>query len=164
MIDGFYSPDVKLGHFRCGPLAAHVDGFADQLLSQGYATHTGRWKIRLVADFSAWLVRRHLGIQDLKEEPVDEFLKARNRQQLLRRGDRRTLTQLLHHLRQDGIIARRRAELSDTPMDRLTHDYAQFLTHQRGLSQATIDNYLPIARRLLETRFGAGEACLHRLS
>jgi site-specific recombinase XerD len=53
--------------------------------------------------------------------------------------------------------------LSDNPIDRLTRAYAQFLTHQRGLSQATVDNYLPIAQRFLETRFGAGKVCLHKL-
>ena len=163
MIDWFYVRDVKLGHFRCGPLAAHVDGFAGQLLSQGYATHTGRLKIRLVADFSAWLDRRHWRVQDLEEEPIDEFLKARKRQHLLRRGDPRTLTQLLHHLRQGGHIPQRRAAPSNDPMDRLIRDYRQFLTYQRGLSPTTIDDYLPIARRFLETRFRAGKVCFDKL-
>lgn len=163
MIDGFYSPDVKLGHFRCGPLGAHIDGFAGLLLCQGYATHTARWKIRLVADLSTWLGQRHLGIKDLKEEQVDEFLKTRKKQLLLRRGDRRTLTQLLHHLRQAGTIPSPRVPVSDTPMDRITRDYAYFLAHQRGLSQVTIDNYVPIAQRFLETRFGAGKICLDEL-
>jgi hypothetical protein len=48
-------------------------------------------------------------------------------------------------------------------MDRITHDYAHFLAHQRGLSQVTIDNYVPIAQRFLETRFGAGKVCLDEL-
>jgi site-specific recombinase XerD len=163
MIDGFYARDVKLDHFRCGPLAAHVDGFAGQLLSQGYATHTGRLKIRLVADFSAWLDRRHWRVQDLEEEPISEFLKARKRQHLLRRGDPRTLTQLLHHLRQDGHTPQRRAAPSNDPMDQLIRDYGQFLTYQRGLSPTTIDDYLPIARRFLENRFSAGKVCFDKL-
>lgn len=163
MIDGFYSPDVKLGHFRCGPLGAHIDGFAGLLLCQGYATHTARWKIRLVADLSTWLGQRHLGIKDLKEEQVDEFLKTRKKQLLLRRGDRRTLTQLLHHLRQAGTIPSPRVPVSDTPMDRITRDYAYFLAHQRGLSQVTIDNYVSIAQRFLETRFGVRKVYLDEL-
>jgi hypothetical protein len=149
MIDGFYARDVKLGHFRCGPLAAHVDRFAGQLLSQGRATHTGRWKIRLVADFSTWLDRRHLRVQDLEEEPVDEFLKARKRQHLLRRGDRRTLTQLLRHQRQGGFIPQRRAAPSINPMDLIIRDYTQFLTYQWGLSQVYLHANLELKEKAL---------------
>ncbi len=46
MIDKFYSPDVSLDHLRCGPLALYIDGFADFLSHQGYATQTARSKIR----------------------------------------------------------------------------------------------------------------------
>jgi len=35
MIDKFYSPDVSLDHLRRGPLAAHIDGFADLLSVPG---------------------------------------------------------------------------------------------------------------------------------
>jgi site-specific recombinase XerD len=48
-------------------------------------------------------------------------------------------------------------------MDRIIQDYAHFLRHQRNLNQITIGNYLPIARRLLEARFGAGKVCWNKL-
>src|SRR5512141_3141120 len=99
MIDQFYSPGVELGHFRCGPLAAHIDGFAGYLSSLGYATQTARLKVRLSADLSAWLIRRHLEIEDVEEEQVDAFLEKRKKDRLLRRGDSWTLNQLLHYLR-----------------------------------------------------------------
>jgi len=73
MIDQFYSPGVKLGHLRCGALASHIDGFADHLSSQGYTNQTARLKIRLAADLSAWLSRRHLRANDVEDEQVDSF-------------------------------------------------------------------------------------------
>ncbi len=163
MIDQFYSPGVKLSHFRCGPIAAYIDGFAGYLSTQGYATQTARLKIGLVADLSTWLGRRHLDIEDLEEERITEFLKPRNGQLALRRGDRRTLTQLLSHLRSTGEIPTPTAALSSRPLDRMTRDYAHFLVDQRGLSQATVVNYVPIARRFLETRFGVGKLSLNKL-
>ena len=102
MIDKFYSPGVKLAHLRYGPLGLHIDGFANLLSGQGYVTHTGRQKIRLVADLSTWFGKRLWGIKDLDEEQIGEFLKRRKKQRRLHRGDRRTLAQLLHHLRQIG--------------------------------------------------------------
>jgi site-specific recombinase XerD len=163
MIDQFYSPGMKLGHLRCGPIAAHIDGFAGYLSSQGYATQTARLKIRLSADLSTWLSRRHLSIEDVEEEQVDAFLKTRKKELLLRRGDGRTLTQLLHYLRRVGAILTPSAVRSDNPRDRITRDYAHFLVDQRGLSQATVANYVPIARGFLETRFGVGKLSLNKL-
>jgi site-specific recombinase XerD len=163
MIDRFFSRGVTLGHLRRGPLGFHIDGFAALLSCQGYARHTGRLKIRLVADLSAWLGKRPLGIKDLDEKQIGEFLKRRKKQPLLQSGDRRTLAQLLHHLRQAGIVPSPCEVVSHNPMDRIIQDYAHFLRHQRNLNQITIGNYLPIARRLLEARFGAGKVCWNKL-
>ena len=139
MIERFYSPGIKLGHLRCGPLGSHIDGFASLLADQGYAIHTGRHKIRLVADLSAWFGNRRLDIKVLDKELISEFLKRRKKQLLLQRGDGRTLDQLLHHLRQTGIIPSPDEVVSDSPMDRIARDYAHFLSHQRGLCQVTIE-------------------------
>jgi site-specific recombinase XerD len=163
MIEQFYSPGVKLGYLRGGPLGPHIDGFASLLWGQGYATETGRWKIHLVSDLSAWLDDGHLGVEGLNEEQTGRFLNRRKKQLLLRRGDRRTMAQLLDHLRQTGSIPGPCEVVCDNPVDQLTEDYAHFLSQQRGLSQATIDNYLPVAHRFLGTRFDAKKVRLDKL-
>ena len=163
MIDKFYSPDVSLDHLRRGPLAAHIDGFADLLSHQGYATQTARSKIRLAADLSTWLGRRQMGVTDLREDLIHGFLEARRKQSLLRRDDSWTLTQLLAHLRRQGAVFHQAASAIATPLDRITRDYTHFLVHERGLRPATLTNYVPIARRLLETKFGSGKVSLSKL-
>jgi site-specific recombinase XerD len=164
MIDKFYSPGIPLDHLRHGPLGLHVDGFASLLFDQGYATDTGRQKIRLVADLSAWFGKRHLSLKDLNEAQIEEYLERRKKQLLLHRSDRRTLAQFLDHLRHAAIIPHSHEVFCDSPMNRITRDYAHFLSHQRGLSQVTINNYLPITRRFLGTRFPGGKVCLGKLS
>lgn len=163
MIDQFYSLGVDLGRFRCGPLAPYIDGFADYLFTEGYATQTARLKIRLSADLSAWLSRRRLGIEDVEEEHVDAFLEKRKRDRLLRRGDSWTLNQLLDYLRRVGVNPMPTAAVSDNPADGIIQHYAYFLVDQRGLSQATVVNYVPVARRFLESRFGVGKLSLNKL-
>ena len=163
MIDQFYSLGVKLGHFRCGPLAAHIDDFATHLSCQGYATQTARLKIGLVATLSTWLGRKHWDIEDLEEERVAEFLKTRKSQLVLRRGERSTLVQLLNHLRSSGAIPMPIVALSSEPVDRITRDYAHFLVHQRGLSQSTVANYVAITGRFLKARFGTRKLPLSKL-
>jgi site-specific recombinase XerD len=163
MIDKFYSPGMPLDHLRYGPLGFHIDGFASLLFDQGYATHTGRQKILLVADLSAWFGKRRLSIKDLNEAQIGEYLERRKKQLLLHRGDRRTVAQLLDHLRQTGVIPTSHEVFRDSPMNRIAQDYAHFLIHQRGLTQVTTNNYLPITRRFLETRFPGGKVCLGKL-
>ena len=163
MIDKFYSPGIPLDYLRHGPVGLHIDGFANLLFDQGYTTDVGRQKIRLVADLSAWFGKRRLRVKDLNEARIGEYLERRRKQLLLRRGDWRTSVQLLHHLRQEAIIPNSQQVFCDSPMNRITREYAHFLSQLRGLSQVTIDNYLPITRRFLETRFPGGKVCLGKL-
>jgi site-specific recombinase XerD len=163
MIDQFYSPGVKLGHLRCGALASHIDGFADHLSSQGYTNQTARLKIRLAADLSAWLSRRHLRANDVEDEQVDLFLKARRKNLSLQRGDGLSLIQLIHYLREVGAISVPCMAICDSPTDRLIRAYAGFLVEQRGLCQSTLGTYLPIVRHFLEVRFGVGKLALNKL-
>jgi site-specific recombinase XerD len=154
MIEAFYSPGFDVSRYRRGPLKPHIDPFALQLSRLGYSVQVGRWKIRLVADLSRWLERRQMGTRDLNEEQIARFSRVRKKHGLLRAGDRQTLTGLLHQLRQAEVIPPRRDPVRLNPIDQISADYARFLSQQRGLSQATIDNYLPTARRFLKTRFG----------
>ena len=163
MIEAFYSPGVDANCFRCGPLESHIDNFAAELLLLGYSTHAARWKIRLVADLSRWLERRQRGTRDLNEAQIGTFLRTRKQQCRLRRGDRHTLSRLLHQLRQAGVTPRPREAVSHHPIDQITADYTRFLSQQRGLSPATIAHYLPVAQRFLQTRFGTGRICLGKL-
>lgn len=44
--------------FHVGPIASHIDSFAQFLTDQGYAPHSVESKCLLVADLSRWLKRR----------------------------------------------------------------------------------------------------------
>src|SRR4051812_2893776 len=54
--------------------------------------------------------------------------------------------------------------VSDNPAGRVIQDYTCFLFDQRGLRQAPVGNYVPVARRFLESRFGVGKLSLNKLS
>ena len=163
MIEAFYSPGVDTSCFRCGPLRRHIDGFAAELFRLGYSPQAGRWKLRLVAGLSRWLERGRLGTGDLSEEQINAFLKMRRQQRLLRRGDRQTLARLVQHLREVGVTPGPCEAESRDPIGRITADYTRFLSQQRGLSPATIANYLPTAQGFLRARFATGRIGLGKL-
>jgi site-specific recombinase XerD len=146
-----------------GPLAGHIDGFAAQLASTGYAHSTAKDKLRLLSDISRWLADQELGVDILDEHRLGAFLRQRRRERAERR-EAATCRQLLSYLRELGRIPDAPPELgSEGPVDRIERAYERFLVSERGLTPATVDNYLPTIRAFLTERFGAEEVQLEAL-
>jgi integrase/recombinase XerD len=147
-----------------GPLGAHIDAFTAWLEDQGYARFTVRYFVRLAADLSRWLARQGLGLADLQPARVEAFAQIREKIGCLRPGDTRMLQRLLGFLQSMGAVDPPcPPPVQATPIDRLCADFARYLREERGLSDATLKNYLPSIQRFLSWRFGAGPLCLGAL-
>ena len=106
-------------------------------------------KIRVVRLLSLWMARSRLGIRQLNEQRIAHFLRTQRRALRRQRHVEHTLNQLLRYCRRSKIIPDPRPTRVEKPSELLIIDYQRFLTQERGLSQATLNNYLPVARRLL---------------
>jgi site-specific recombinase XerD len=62
---------------------------------------------------------------------------------------------LIEHLRQSGVIPAPTPEVDESELGLVERSYANYLTLERRLSQASLVNYLPLVRRFLEERFGS---------
>jgi len=164
MVDQFFSLPAVIRRLHVGPLGPYLDDFAALLSEQGYTRSTVRSKIELVADFSRWLDHRKLGLEELGDAVADKFLKHRRRHKSLHRGHAFTVQVLLGHLRNAGAICVPPAEdKKETEVDRIVSGFERYLMKERGLSRATLLNYLPYAERFLCERFGDGAAELEEL-
>jgi site-specific recombinase XerD len=141
-----------------------LDRFAGWLAEQGYSYEVGMQKIRLVALLSRWLEQKQVGIEQLNERWMTDFLAARKKVLRRRRQVRHTLGQLLHELRQSRVIPEQEPADAEGPTDLLMQDYARFLAGERGLSQVSLDNYLPVAGRFLTNAFGGKTVQLDQLA
>jgi site-specific recombinase XerD len=65
------------------------------------------------------------------------------------------LGDLLEVLRQEAVAPRPRRDSDETQLQRLEREFGQYLTVERGLSQASLRNRLPFVRSFLEHRFRA---------
>ena len=63
-ITAYFKDSKVLRRLREGPLGVHIDLYAERLLSEGHCRQSGARCIRVVGDFSCWLSRRNLGIDD----------------------------------------------------------------------------------------------------
>jgi len=136
-----------------GPLVPHLDAFAAALSGQGYSRLTTKVKIRVISKFSQWLQKRHLVIEELNESCINKFIRYRKKGNLMRSGDELALEQFIAFLREKGILSAFAPEIKVSDIQRVENNFAQYLQQERGLSQATIDNYLPTIRRFLTECF-----------
>lgn len=138
------------------PLLVQVLPFADSLMESGYAATTIQSKLGLLIDLGEWLRRRGLAVKDLDERRIETFITDSRRNGLLRRGDRTTVRQLLDHLREHHVVQRVTPTCDVSPLAAILDRYEKHLRSERGLTTATIINYLPFARKFLSDRFGEG--------
>lgn len=94
---------------------------------------------------------------------IADFLTTQEKALRRKRQVRHTLAQLLQELRRLRIIPGQQPVQSGSTSERLLQDYGRFLAQERGLSQVTLDNYLPVARRFLARAFGTRPAELSKL-
>jgi site-specific recombinase XerD len=163
MTEPYFSNPTVLRRLYRGPLGTHVDGFAEALFERGYAATTAKEKLMLISELSQWLQKRYLAVEDVSECRIEAFLRYRKRKERLHRGDPPTLKQFVSFLYEAGVIPTLVPEIEDSPVQRIEKSYAHYLSQERGLSQATLDNYLPITRRFLTERFSDGKVVLHTL-
>jgi len=153
MVDHFFSSPDALQRLHVGPLGEHIDNFARLLFEQGYARQTARLKIGLVAGLSHWLEIKQLKINGLDEEMISRFFKFRAKRYAPNRYEHSTFQALLRHFREAGVISHHKPPVHDSALDRMESDFGRYLSQERGLTQATLDNYLPIVRRFLSKNF-----------
>ncbi len=135
------------------PLGFHLQTFATSLREGGYADETVRLKLALLADFGRWFGRTGLTVTYVDEQLVEAFVKHRKQ---VRRGDRKTLEQVLDHLRKGAVIPDREPARDPSPLADILSRYEKHLRSERGLVTATVLNYQPFIRKFLVNRFREG--------
>lgn len=138
-----------------GPLGAHIDTCAQQLLHQGYASWTAKYTMRLLADLSSWLQRHAFAAADLHEQRVNDFLQDRYGRCRPHRQDRSIFRRLLTQLRDHGVLLVPMVETESGACSYIEDDFQHDLLQERGLAPTTVRSYRDTVRRFLGDRCGA---------
>ena len=147
---GFIFPST-LQRMRQGPLSKHIDAYSTAQVEQGYGRHSIRQQMLVIGDFSGWLKLKDIAIRNLDSDVIDRFLRLRQQQQQVRRGDSIALKRLLAMLCQMGVVKPKRVVVS--ARGEAIDKFQRYLSLERGLSQATLLNYTPVIEKFLFERF-----------
>lgn len=155
MVSRFFSDRAAIQRMHEGPLGRHVDCFAQQLFEQHFTHRTARVQILDVADLSRWLARYSLTAADLDPDIVDKYLQHQPRRRRRGRHQRAApaLCRLLEMLREHGVAAHQPLHLDSSPLSDIEDDFKRYLSVERGLTPATLANYVPFVLQFLSERF-----------
>src|SRR5260370_19070221 len=153
VINQLFTLPKTIERLRQGPLSVHLDAYAAAIAQQGYARHSIRNQVVVIADLSRWLQRKHIPLQDLDGNVVDRFLQHHQRQNGVCRGDAGILSRFLAWLGQTGVVEQQREPATKGPRQNVTHQFQHYLLQERRLSNATLQNYVPFIDQFLSDRF-----------
>jgi hypothetical protein len=134
VINQLFSFSSTIERLRQGPLSEHLDAYAGAVAEQGYAHHSIRQQIVVIADFSRWLKQKQIAVRALDSKVLDRFLRLRCRQHRVRRGDPRALERLLAMLRQTGVVKPHQPPVVDNAQSRIISEFRRYLLHECGRS------------------------------
>ena len=139
-----------------GPLISFAEGFARELIRQGYRPHAATYQLRLIAHLSRWLAARHLEAGDLSPVVLNKFLAARRARGYTLWLSPKALMPFLDHLRNSGFaLATSATERSAT--EELLASYRTYLLGARGLAESSAAEYVHLVRPFVATRAVDGE-------
>ena len=134
-------------------LEKYIPIFTSLLSSRGFKPSTLRIKTQILRNFNRWIAKRQLKICGLDEEAIDVFFKEHPRAGFVRRGDFSTLRSLLEWLREIQEVQALLPKVNNSVLSSIECNFSRYLDEERGLSKATLDNYLPVIRRFLSECF-----------
>jgi len=155
MLEEFFKRLAADKRSRGNPLVVHFSPFAASLMEDGYTEGTIHSKLWLLDDFGHWLLRSRLEVTQLDERLIETFIAHKRREGRVHRGNQ-TVRQFLEHLRERNVVPAVLPVRDESPLADILNRYERHLRSERGLSTATIINYLPFARKFLVDRFGEG--------
>lgn len=164
MLEQYFDLPAVLRRHRDGLLGPYLDSFVTLAGGLGYPRQTVRQQCLVLRALGRFLEQRGLAVADLDEEVLAQFLEAHGDRSLIKSCGGGTSRLVLHHLRELDVAAPPAPPKQESPSELIAARYAIFLRKERGLTQATVINYIPYVRRFLDERFGDGSIRLQKLT
>jgi site-specific recombinase XerD len=154
MLEHHLNSPVTRQRLRSGPIADHVDGFADWLHRGGYKPASTDSILRSLAGWADWMLSVGLTVPDCLDgvTACATELQAGGRVRYRRGPNNHSLTSaalFIRFLREQGVLAPPPTSASSTDHWPLIREFRSWMRQHRGLTETTLDVYQPIIAELL---------------
>jgi len=138
--------------FSTGPLALFAEGFAQELVRQGYTFNGGVQHLRFVAHLNRWMLAAGLDLGDLTAPVIERFLADRRAAGYVRYRSVMAMRPLVEYLTPLGVLPTHTRERG--PVEELLDRYRRFVVLERGLTERTAQDYVHAVRPFVAGRLG----------
>ena len=132
MIDQLFTLPNAIERLRHGPLCEHLDAYVTAVAQQGYARHSIRTQVVVIADLSRWLQQQQLEVHNLDSKIVDRFLRHRQRKNEDRQGDACVWNRFLAMLGQMDLVEQGQRTPVESPRQNIIYEFRRYLLQERG--------------------------------
>jgi site-specific recombinase XerD len=145
---------ATVDRLRNGPAGPFLDGFADALLAEGYASKTSSSYLHAADHLCRWTSQRGRAVERLDEAQLRSFVRhlpkcrCRDRKRHARKRVSFKVHRFLHYLRDAGVVTTCVPKATRGP---LVTEYVVWMRDRRGLAATTIGHSVPVVEALLLT-------------
>jgi site-specific recombinase XerD len=163
MTNQFYTNQQVLDRLHGGPLGPYIDGFTAWLYEQGYKKATISYGLRLVRALGCWMQKRDIRVRSLDDKTTANFLMERRKERRIHLADKSKLDLFLRYLRHSHVIPLVAAVEDNSELGGIVRNFANYLSQERRLSEASLHKYLPVVHQFLEDRFGTKSVMFEKI-
>lgn len=138
-----------------GCVQPHLEGFAAELISAGYAKLPVRDYVRSAAHLGRWMDLRNLGIEELCEKIIAEFAEHECECPFTLRRGRRPAQRYIKRVRRFVMYLARQevvpplAQPKPRVAPALLEGFSTWMTQHRGLKPRTVERYVRLIEEML---------------
>jgi len=141
-------------------LGDYLDRYADWLSEQGFCRAAARLHLAQIADFSLWLDKQGLTLNDVQPPVIDSFIEDRRRR-VKPHAERSTLQRFLRVVRPEACT---QASPPLTASQVLLQDFRRHFLEERGAAHVSYLTLQPILHQFLSDCFPGGTIDCARLT
>ena len=143
-----------LERLRVGPLAQYFDPYLARIEAEGFSPSSVPCQAYAITRLSKWLQQKRIPLRDVDGATVQMFLDRDPG--VVHHPESATIHRLVAILREIGVLKPESA-LPLTSAQECVREYRQYLVLQRGLSVASLPNYLSYVEQFLQEKFAERE-------
>jgi integrase/recombinase XerD len=157
MLEHHLNSPITRQRLRSGPIADHVDGFADWLHRCGYKPTSIDTTLRSLAGWADWMQSAGFTVQDCLAgfAACTTELQAGRRVRYCRGPNNHSLTSaalFIRFLREQGVLPPLARPASPADLWPVIREFRAWMRQHRGLTETTLDVYQQIIAELLTAR------------